>query len=80
MKKNIITSTAEEILDDITENKEWTGPDGKCWCEVMQKFITPNKEKCNNCKLCPQCQPLFKTDERTYRYLHLHDDYRSFGS
>jgi hypothetical protein len=80
MKKNVIAATAEEILNSITDNKEWNGPSGKCWCEALHKYISPQKDKCEACKFCPECESLFATDDRTYRYLHMHDDYKSFGA
>ena len=80
MKKKIIAAIAEDIFNDIVGNEEWNGPSGSCWCEKLQRFISPQKDSCNLCKLCPECEPLFTTDDRSYRYLHLHDDYKSFGS
>ena len=80
MKKNIIATIAEEIFNDLTSNEEWNGPSGKCWCDELQKFISPQKDKCSVCKSCPECQPLFATDGKAFRYLRLHDDYKSYGS
>ena len=80
MKKNIIATVAEDILNDLISNEDWVGPSGKCWCKNLQRFVDPQKDKCDICESCPECKPLFTTDDRSYRYLHLHDDYKSFGS
>jgi hypothetical protein len=80
MKKGIISTIAEDIFNDITGNEDWDGPSGKCWCEALQRYVSPQKDKCTVCKLCPECEPLFATNDRTYRYLHMHDDYKSFGA
>jgi hypothetical protein len=80
MKKNIVATVAEDILNGLIGNEDWAGPTGKCWCDKLQRYVDPNVDSKSICKECPECEAMFTTDERTFRYLHLHDDYKSFGS
>jgi hypothetical protein len=65
--KNLI-----KIADEI--EKDWFGPTGQCWCKERKKFIDP--EDCTGC--CPECEPLRSQDTKQFRYLHLHDDFKSY--
>ena len=65
--KKIITELSDKILRD------WFGPTGECWCETKQKFVDPD-----TCK-DPACETLRSQDTRQFRYLHLHDDYKTMG-
>lgn len=66
--KNTIRKVTEEIL------KDWFGPTGKCWCKEKHMFVDP--ETCG--KECPECEALRSKDIRQFRYLHLHDDFKSY--
>lgn len=66
MNKKKIAEIADEIL-----NRKWFGPDGLSWCEEKKKFVDP--DACD----CPECSSLRSQDIREFRYLRLHDDYRS---
>jgi hypothetical protein len=68
LNKKMITKLSDEIV------KDWFGPTGECWCEEKKKFIDP--EDCVNC--CPECKPLNSQDIKQFRYLHLHDDFKSY--
>jgi len=50
------------------------------WCKNLNRYVDPSVDNKKILEQCPECAPLFTTDDRTYRYLHLHDDYKSFGS
>jgi cytochrome c1 len=66
MNKKKISEIADEILD-----RTWFGPNGLCWCEEQQKYVDP--DTCD----CPECKSMRSQDIRQFRYLHLHDDYKS---
>lgn len=68
MKKEKIAEIANQIMSDFGE---WAGPDGLCWCDEKQKFVDPETTD------CPTCKAQDLTDTRQFRYLRLHDDYRS---
>ena len=67
ISKKLITELSDEIMND------WFGPTGQCWCEHLKQMIDP--EHCP--KNCPECEPLKSQDVKQFRYLRLHDDYRS---
>lgn len=65
-----------ELSDEIMNGfRDWFGPSGECWCDKLKKFVEPNE----NIKDCPECSTT-RNDElsRVYRYLHLHEDYKSY--
>jgi hypothetical protein len=81
MKKNIIAATAEEILNSIIDNEDWTGPSGQCYCKNLDRYVSLEKDK-NNKEVqqqCPECQPLFCLDKRKYDYVDTLAQGQSFG-
>lgn len=70
-KNKVISELSNEILDTF---RDWYGPSGDCWCEKKKKFIDPDEAD----EDCPECGNLRAEDIRQFRYLHLHDDYKSF--
>ena len=79
MYNNILKTTAEEIISNITDNEEWFGPNGKCWCKILQKYISPIKDKCKVCKFCSECETLFAYDKKKLDYVHKDFDQKTFG-
>jgi Zn finger protein HypA/HybF involved in hydrogenase expression len=70
-KKKTISEVSEEILEGF---RDWYGPIGDCWCNEKRKFVTPGEAGSE----CPECENLNAQDIREFRYLHLHDDFKSF--
>lgn len=64
-RQKIVTELSDRIL------KDWFGPDGQCWDPKKRRFVDPDTSS------SPECRPLNSQDIRQYRYLRLHDDYRS---
>ncbi|MDD5650269.1 MAG: hypothetical protein PHF86_07635 [Candidatus Nanoarchaeia archaeon] len=63
-----VKKTNEDIINDFLD---WFGPNGECWCDEKNKFVDPDE--------CPDYAMLRDTGPgKTYRYLHLHDDYKSY--
>ena len=62
----------KKIADEV--EKEWFGPTGKIWCKEEKQFIAPGE--CS--KDCPDCEALRSPDIKQFRYLHLHDDFKSY--
>jgi hypothetical protein len=68
-----IKKIADEI-EDKNKEKDWFGPTGECWCEKLKKMIDPS-----TCpKGCPECEPIRSQETKQFRYLHLHDDFKSY--
>jgi hypothetical protein len=63
----------KKIADEI-EKEDWDGPTGQCYCEKLKKMIDP--ESCP--EGCPECEPLRSQETKQFRYLHLHDDFKSY--
>jgi len=64
-RQNIVIELSDNILND------WFGPDGQCWDPKKRRFVDPDTSS------SPECRPLNSQDIKQYRYLRLHDDYRS---
>ena len=65
MKKEIIATITEEILNKITENNNWSGPEGECWCKALGRNVSPKQDDYYQIsKICPECQSLFLLDKR----------------
>jgi len=59
-------------IEDFEELSAWFGPEGKIWCEEKNKFVEPDT------KGCLESTTLKSQDEKRFRYLKLHDDYKSY--
>lgn len=62
----------KKIADEI--QNDWFGPSGKCWCKERNEYV--NSEECG--KECPECEALRSQETKNFRYLHLHDDFKSY--
>jgi len=71
MNKQKISQISEDILDGF---RDWYGPDGLVWCEKHKTYVIP--DSCS--EGCPECTALKSQNVREFRYLHLHDDFKSY--
>lgn len=70
-KKKRISEIPEEFLEGF---RDWYGPSGDCWCSAKRKFVGPGEAGTE----CPECQDMNAQDVREFRYLHLHDNYKTY--
>ena len=73
LNKKVISKIADDVENDF---RSWFGPNGMCWCQKKKQYVHPD-----TCSLseCPECATLRSDYTRQIRYLHLHDDYKSYN-
>ncbi len=72
--EKIVAKLISELSEDTENSNDWFGPTGKIWCDKMKMMLDPS-----TCpKGCPECEPLRSQDVKQFRYIHLHDDFKSY--
>jgi hypothetical protein len=72
MNKNKIATIAEDILNQMIGNKDWEGPEGKCFCKALGRNVSPKTDNYNEIReICPECQNLFINDKRQVDYTYM---------